>query len=314
MTLKYPKKSVATKRKGKLHTELPIQYPESWANVHQQQQQHHQHQHQQHHNGYPAIAEYTTQYTPETAQYSPDYSYASYTSTTVERAINKSPLLAQDSHHQLSPALPLTNHHLMESCDWSTNHETAAKPVAMTYTSNSSNHQDENNNSNNGHQTTATHWASEFTYIDAKAEQQLCSPNNGGSLHQPPSTELMPEFINFFEHDQQTGFPPSISSNASTLSSPTTSSDYNFNYQFDTLNSSMSNDGCDVVYQQPHMIDTYPAYETMPMETANGIYATDGVYSTTGSSEAHWTADISNIPYEPNYYPFANCTEKMMIY
>lgn len=303
MTLKYPKKAVTTKRKGKLHTELPIQYSGSWANVQQQ------HQHQQHHNVYPAIAEYTTQYTPETAQYSPEYSYASYTTTT-ERSINKSPLLAQGNHQQLSPALPLTNHHLMESCDWSTNHESAVKPVAMT---SGNHHQDENNNSNNGHQTTtATHWATQFTYIDAKAEQQLCSPSNGGSLPQPPTTELMPEFINFFEHDQQTGFPPSISSNASTLSSPTTSSDYNFNYQFDTLNSSMSNDGCDVVYQQPQVID-YPVYETMPME-GNGIYATDGVYSTTGSSEAHWTADISNIPYEPNYYPFANCTDKMMIY
>lgn len=304
MTLKYPKK--APKRKEKLSssslsspsatTDL-TQYNESWTVNQPQQQQIHNNYHQMSH-------EYTPQYV-EASQYSPEYYL--YENNSSSRPLNKSPLLPQQLS-PLPPPPPLTNH-LMENCDWSapTNHE-SAKPVGLTYTSSN---QDENNNSH------TTQWTTEFTYIDAKAEQQqqhqLCSPSNGGSLHQQ-TTELIPEFINFCEYDQQTGFPPSISSNASTLSSPTTSSDYNFNYQFDTLNSSMSNDGFEAIYQ-PQMIDTYAtsssSYEALPMET--------GVYSAQGGSyqSSEWTTtptDISNIPYEPNYYPFANCTEKMMVY
>lgn len=290
MTLKYPKKATQKRKEKTISSpsDLP-QYSESWIN-------HHQPQNCQ--SSYQVIHEYTPQYVDQ-SQYSPDY--YSYTTTT-PRAPNKSPLLAQSNNHQqpqqiLSPGeQPATNHHLMETtCDWSasTNHESAAKPVAS-----------------------GPQWTTEFTYIDAKAEQQqqqLCSPNNGGSLHQP-TTELMPEFINFCEYDQQTGFPPSISSNASTLSSPTTSSDYNFNYQFDTLNTSLSNDGFDAMYQpqqqQPQLIDSYTTYETGITMVDAGIYSTE--YSTSPEN-SHWTTtDISNIPYEPNYYPFA--TEKMMIY
>lgn len=312
MTLKYPKKSTATqKRKEKLSTStspLPMttQYSSSssssssWMSpptqhyATQQQPQHHYHHH-----------EYTPQFTVDQSQYSPAAAQEAYYPFQPTHVNHKSPLLAQ----QLSPPLATAtdNHHLMESCEWSapTNHETA-KPVlpgAIT------------TNTYAPEQQQQTQWTTEFTYIDA--EQSVSSPpvmvGKGEQQCPTAAVELMPEFINFCEYDQQTGFPPSvISSTASTLSSPTTSTDYNFTYSLDTpLNSSMSNDGfTEAMYQQQpqQMMDgaVYGGYET-------GMYGSEAVYQSPNETATHWTADISNIPYEPNYYPFANCTEKMMM-
>lgn len=305
MTLKYPKKSTATqKRKEKVSSSpLPMttQYSpsssssSSWMSPptqHYATQQHHYHHH-----------EYTPQFTVDQSQYSPvstvgQEAYYPFQPTTLVN--HKSPLLAQ----QLSPPLATDNHHLMESCEWSapTNHE-SAKPVlpgAITTNTYAPEQQQQ--------------WTTEFTYIDA--DQSVSSPPVmvGKGEQQCPAVELMPEFINFCEYDQQTGFPPSvISSTASTLSSPTTSTDYNFTYSLDTpLNSSMSNDGfTEGMYQQQQpqqMMDgaVYGGYET-------GLYGSEAVYQSPNETATHWTADISNIPYEPNYYPFANCTEKMMM-
>lgn len=309
MTLKYPKKS-GPKRKEKLGAATVPQYHESahpantWTGAHPQQQQQQQPLHQQ------QLQSPTEAYTlhhdyVDASQYSPEYYSSAYNNSTRHH-------LNGTKQQQLSPVT--NHHHLIESCDWSaaTNHE-ATKPVALTYTT-SNGSQDENNNSHSV--AAAPQWTTEFSYIDAKAEPQLCSPNNGGGSLHHQQQEILPEYINYNEYDLQTGFPPSISSNCSTLSSPTTSSDYNFNYQFDPLNSSISNDGFDAMYQQqsqPQLVDSYVSYE-VPMET--GIYATEGLYSSVPevSETTHWATDVSNIAYEQNYYPFANCTEKMMVF
>lgn len=320
MTLKYPKKTaVGQKRKGSITAAntTNIQYSpssssnsstsststsSSWmsppAPVHQQY-------------------EYTTTPHHQFIDVSPQYSASQETLYYPE--YNKSPLIHAQ---QLSPPLTTTattNHHLQshpmsESCDWAapTNHRQSNKPVATnTYATASSSA----SVTGNGQDEIVTHqWTTEFTYIDATAT----SSKTSSTTTTTDGVELIPEFINFCEYEQQTGFPPSvISSTASTLSSPTTSTDYNFTYPFETnLNSSMSNDGFDAVYQQNQQhqgMDTI-VYGGGGYEAA-GMYAGEGVYQSPQSeimSTGHWTADISNIPYEPNYYPFASGTEKMM--
>lgn len=318
MTLKYPKRSAAQKRKEKLMltattantttTELPQYSPETGAWTEQQ------------HTNYAQLPYTPQQYTVDSSgQYIPSEYYAYG---------NKSPLLAQQlspttNHHQHQQPHHQQAQHLMENCDWpsAANHEatTVAKPVAMTYTT----RQDENNNNNHNcspttgrvNSPTTAAWTTEFTYVvDTKLE---AAQHNG--------VELLPEYINYCEYDQQTGFPPSISSNASTLSSPTTSTDYNFSYPFDPLNSSMSNDGFDSGLYQAGVTESYSGgatgYEVNSMDS--GIYSpatVEGVYGGISGGggvvgDASWTTtDIGNIPYEPNFYPFANTTEKMMCY
>lgn len=297
MTLKYPKKtSTAVQKRNDKHvnTSTPSMTPytdsSSWTAAPQSMT-----------TGYqmPAQHQDYSQYTTDPYSTS-DYHYG----YTTRPLTNKSPLLSSPPP---APLLNTSTQQQIETCDWSavtTNHETAAKPVVApltTYTS------DKNNN---GHMTTTSHWPTEFTYLDGgkatQQPQQLCSPNNGGPLHQQQPAEMIPEFINF-DYEHQTGFPPSISSTASTLSSPTTSSDYNFNYQFDTLNSSMSNDAFD--QQAPQMMETYGTATGYEAHMDSGIYAgAETAYAT--SSE--WMSP--EMTYEPNYYPFANYTEKMMIF
>lgn len=259
----------------------------------------------------------TTNYPPQIHDYHPQqfvapqqhYSPEYYSPAAVfEMKTIKSPLSCSGPSsgglEQLSPPLPLANQQ-MESCNWSSpaNHETVkAAPLPTTYDENNNNHQ----------------WT-EFTFVDAispsKGEQQPCHSNGGANT----TTELsgLPEFVNYCEYDQPTGFPPSISSTASTLSSPTTSTDYNFNYHFDTFNSSMSNDGFEAAVTtttyQPQLMENYGPYEVTTLPLDQTMYSTESGYQT----DPQWTTtttDISSIPYEPNYYPFVGVGIEKMIY
>lgn len=249
-------------------------------------------------NNYPSqIHDYHPQQfaDPQQQHFSPEY----YSPAAVyEMKTIKSPLSFSGPKsgglEQLSPPLPLANQQ-MESCNWSSpaNHETvkAAPLSTTTYDENNNNHQ----------------WT-ELTFVDAM------SPSKN------TTTELssLPEYVNYCEYDQPTGFPPSISSTASTLSSPTTSTDYNFNYHFDTFNSSMSNDGFEAATAtttttyQTQVMDNFGSYEVTALPLDQTMYSNESVYQADPQWTTTTTADMSNIPYEPNYYPFVTGLEKMI--
>lgn len=296
MTLKYPKKT-GDKSNG---SRRKAESAES-GHLQEQQQQHHNQAwaSHQHYPDYHPVHDYTTHFgdSQTTLQYAPEYYSAKPKPplSLAERSGGTEQLLSP--MYTESPAL--TNQ--VENCDWSpsTNHE-LAKPVGLTYLVVG----DENNNNQHYSQQQQPWLTTEFA-SDIKGDCQ----NNGGAsaLHQAAAVAIPSEFVNY---DQHTGFPPSISSNASTLSSPTTSTDYNFNYQFDTFNSSVSNDTFDTSYP-PQIMDTFEGYEA----TTAAAIPVDGevayhqqIELTTNSCQWAAAADV----YEPNYYPFANGIEKMI--
>lgn len=293
MTLKYPKKAIdkanLPRRTEKLSeiSLYPEQHPSSWSNAPH-------HSYPNYHTDYNAQFVGSTEIT--TVHYSPEY-YSAKPPSTVNGKSGRTVQLPTTIYTESTPPDLLTNHQ-MENCDWPSS---ATKPVELTYLVVG----DENNNSNVQQPWLSTTAPAAFNHQGSDIKLEHCQ-NNGGaistnaSVHSSELSAIPSEFVNY---DQHTGFPPSISSNASTLSSPTTSTDYNFNYQFDTFNSSMSNDAFDSY--QPQM-DTYTGYEAMMPVDSNDV-AYQPLEMTPSSCQ--WAATEI---YEPNYYPFANGIEKMI--
>lgn len=245
---------------------------------------------------------------PETQlhEYSPNYYSSCYETNAIKSAASLSfAHMKSGGQEQLSPPLLSTNHQV-ENNNWTSpaNHE-LAKPVSLMTTY----------DTNNNHNHPTTQWT-EFTFVNSIAyNREHCSREGGepitGSATGDVTTIGLPEFVNYYDYVQ-----PSISSTASTLSSPTTSTDHNFNYQFDTFNSSLSNDEFETTYQQK-IIDNYTG-EASAMTPLHQEMSEWSVYQQQPHSQysqedtTQWTSDISHIPYEPNYYPFANGVEKLI--
>lgn len=209
-------------------------------------------------------------------------------------------------------AAACSNHHsaMHRETDWllhSANHQEPLKPVISSFSAAA----DENNNINDNNQqqwATAATTTEEFDFVDGREHKSdfisIGDVNNSTSEinNGVGSGGGVGEFT-YYESYDQTGFPPSISSTASTLSSPTTSSDYNFNYHFDNFGGS-SSDGLE---QQ------YPLFNSSSSTSTNNHLSAAATYNNINYSESQnsvgleaslYTNETATC-YQPNSTPYA---------